>query len=532
MKTIRYSFLLYVLAFAVFVASHFYFSRNQEFTYLGDNITYLTGSESAYYDHDFTIDVHDFKRFSVNHPQIPLEIPIIGKETTTGTFGVSKPLVFMMYFSLFTPMKDELLRAVVANSIIFSTWFAMLYLLVRKIKDTWWNHLSAVTLFTILLFLSQANFYLNVFHPEIFINTLVLFTSIPLLFPIGSITKRQYFIFFGLIGSLLISEKQLALFFPFITAGYLFWTKRWTALFSYTFGLFIGGVMVILLYQMLYGTFTPYDGDRGMIRFIGGEITFNVKETGEIFAFPALSFDRFMEYFFGRNIGLFIYNTAFLIYISLFVYFYRKKEQIILFLPVFLYVFVYFFIVSPYYSYGGATSLGNRYFFQIYSFVIFVIVISFLNFKKLKQFSFFLTALFPVLVFSFLIYSPYYHVFHRAIKDHIIVPENKKLHSLFPHELDYARLIYTDLHGVNQWQNLFIINKGYPLNQYEDSFSLISKSSYVIFFPTRNQKELKDVMQTNGTIKLINNKNEKAKLYEVTCASEPCLVKDIRPKDL
>ena len=159
MKTIRYGFFLYVLAFAVFVASHFYFSRNQEFTYIGDNITYLTGSESAYYDHDFTIDLNDFKRFSNNHPEIPLEIPIIGKETTRGTFGVSKPLVFMMYFSVFTPIKDELLRAVVANSIIFSIWFAILYLLVRKIKNTWDTHITAVLLFTVLLFVSQANFY-------------------------------------------------------------------------------------------------------------------------------------------------------------------------------------------------------------------------------------------------------------------------------------------------------------------------------------------------------------------------------------
>ena len=401
MKTIRYGFFLYVLAFAVFVASHFYFSRNQEFTYIGDNITYLTGSESAYYDHDFTIDLNDFKRFSNNHPEIPLEIPIIGKETTRGTFGVSKPLVFMMYFSVFTPIKDELLRAVVANSIIFSIWFAILYLLVRKIKNTWDTHITAVLLFTVLLFVSQANFYLNVYHPEIFINTLVLLSSIPLFFPGDSIKKRQYFIFFGLIGSLLISEKQLALFFPFITAAYLFWTKRWIPLLSYAFGLFIGGVMVILLYQMLYGTFTPYDGDRGMIRFIGGEIKFNIKETGVIFAFPALNFDRFMEYFFGRNIGVFIYNTAFILYIFFACYFYKQKEKFIAFLPVFLYVFVYFFIVSPYYSYGGATSLGNRYFFQVYGFVIFMIIISFLAVQKTNLFNMSLVILAPVVVFSY-----------------------------------------------------------------------------------------------------------------------------------
>lgn len=488
------------------------------------------GSESAYYDHDFTIDQSDFTRFSENHPKIPFEIPIIGKETTQSAFGVSKPLSFMMYFSIFTPIKDELLRAVAANSILFFSWFVILCLLVKRMNDNWRSHIFAVLLFSTLLFLSQANFYLNVYHPEIFINTLVLVASIPLFFPLDSFQKRQYYIFFGLIGSLLISEKQLALFFPFITAVYLFWTKRLNAFFSYIFGLFIGGVIVILLYQMLYGTFTPYDGDRGMIRFMGGEITFNVKETGKIFAFPALSADRFMEYFFGRNIGVFIYNAAFIIYIFFSLYFLKKKEKLIPFLPVFLYLFVYFLIVSPYYSYGGATSLGNRYFFQIYGFVVFMIVISYLYLRKNKLFPVFILILLPVLAFSYLIYSPYYHVFHRAIKDHIIVPENKKLHSLFSHELDYASLIYTDLHGVNQWPNVFVINKGYPLNQYEDSFSLISKSSYVVYFPSENHKSLEEVLSTNGTIKLINNKNQKAYLYEVTCDSEPCLVRNLQSK--
>ena len=42
------------------------------------------------------------------------------------------------------------------------------------------------------------------------------------------------------------------------------------------------------------------------------------------------------------------------------------------------------------------------------------------------------------------------------------------------------------------------------------------------------RKKAEEVLQTNGTIKLINNRNRKAYLYEVRCDSEPCLIKNLQ----
>jgi len=143
----------------------------------------------------------------------------------------------------------------------------ILYFLVRRLHDKRNSHFIAATLFTLLLFLSQANFYLNVFHPELFINSIVIVCSLPFFFS-GSFSQKRYlYILCGLAGSLLFSEKQLALFFPVVVVGYLFLSKKYKAFFSYIFGLFIGAILIIFLYQVLYGTFTAYDGGRGMIRF-------------------------------------------------------------------------------------------------------------------------------------------------------------------------------------------------------------------------------------------------------------------------
>ncbi len=239
MKRSSSSVFIYLVYFLIFILSHLYFSRDQIFRPLGDNITYLIGAESFYYDHDFVVDDQDFTRLKSDHPKADAgHIPIIGKETSSGMHGVSKPLIFMMYMSFFTPIKDELLRALTANSILLFSWFMILYFLVKRVRDKWSSHAVAATLFTILIFLSQANFYLNIFHPEIFINTLVIVSSLPLFIADNSSKKRYFYIFCGFIGSLLFSEKQLALFFPLVTAVYLFLSYKNKAFFLYFFGLF------------------------------------------------------------------------------------------------------------------------------------------------------------------------------------------------------------------------------------------------------------------------------------------------------
>ena len=507
MKKASSPVLFYLFFFFIFMLSHLYFSRDQQFKPLGDNITYLIGAESFYYDHDFVINDNDFTRLASNHPKALVEhIPIIGKETSSGMHGVSKPLIFMVYLSIFTPIKEELLRAQIANGILLFSWFMILYFLVKRLHDKRNSHFIAATLFTLLLFLSQANFYLNVFHPELFINSIVIVCSLPFFFS-GSFSQKRYlYILCGLAGSLLFSEKQLALFFPVVVVGYLFLSKKYKAFFSYIFGLFIGAILIIFLYQVLYGTFTAYDGGRGMIRFAEETLIFKAQGESQIFTFPREFGSRFIEYFFGRNIGVFVYNPSLLLFIILFFFaLYRRKEKWWLsFLPVFLYLLTYFFIISPNYSYGGATSLGNRYFFQIYVFVIILTVLSILKLSTVVEESVVIFLIIPVISFSGLIYADFYNIFPRAIHDHIIVPEHKRIFSIFPRELNYAGLIYSDLPIENHWENTYIINGGYPLIREGDNYLLRSNSTSVIFFSRATTASgLSDILTSNGSIKLI-----------------------------
>src|SRR3989344_2195739 len=527
--------LIYILFFIVFISSHFYFSRNQQFRPLGDNITYLIGAESFYYDHDFVISDKDFTRLASNHPKVPIEhIPIIGKETSSGMQGVSKPLIFMMYLSFFTPIKEELLRAQIANVILLFSWFVILYFLVKKLRDKFSSHFIAVVLFLVLLFLSQANFYLNVFHPEIFINTLVIVSSLPLLISDNFSKKRYFYIFCGFIGSLLFSEKQLALFFPLVTAGYLFLSNKHKPFFSYIFGLFLGGLLTIFLYQVLYGTYTPYDGARGMIRFREEIVVFKAQGAAEIFTFPGQFVNRFNEYFFGRNIGVFIYNASFFIFIMFFIYFLisKKIKLMLSFLPVFLYLLTYFLVISPYYSYGGATSLGNRYFFQVYVYVIIMIVLSTLKLSKIVEKSVVTLFFIQIITFSSLVYIGYYHLFPSAIKDHLIVPEHRRIFSIFPRELAYASLMYTDLPIENHWENTFIINGGYPLIRDGENYRLNRPWTYVVFFKRVKQTDsVSDIIETNAKVDLVRSENN-VYLYKLSCEGtlDECVLKSKKSK--
>ena len=527
--------LIYILFFIVFISSHFYFSRNQQFRPLGDNITYLIGAESFYYDRDFVIDNQDFARLASNHPKADAgHIPIIGKETSSGMHGVSKPLIFMVYLSFFTPIKDELLRAQIANVILIFSWFVILYFLVKKLRDKFSSHFIAVSLFSMLLFLSQANFYLNVFHPEIFINTLVIVSSLPLFISSNFSKKRYFYIFCGLVGSLLFSEKQLALFFPLVTAGFLFLSNKHKSFFSYVFGLFLGGLLTIFLYQVLYGTFTPYDGARGMIRFRQETVVFKAQGAAEIFTFPGHFANRFIEYFFGRNIGVLVYNSSFLVYIMFFIYYlFSKKVKLLLaFLPIFLYLFTYFLVVSPTYSYGGATSLGNRYFFQVYVYVLFMIIFSTLKLSKIVEKSVVTLLLIPVISFSSLVYIGYYHLFPSAIKDHLIIPEHRRIFSIFPRELAYARLMYSDLPIENHWENTFIINGGYPLIRDGDNYLLNRPWTYVVFFKRVKQADsVSDIIETNVKVDLVRSENN-VYLYKITCEGgvDECIFKSKKSK--
>ncbi|HRN70022.1 MAG TPA: hypothetical protein PLS49_02450, partial [Candidatus Woesebacteria bacterium] len=292
---------------------------------------------------------------------------------------------------------------------------------------------------------------------------------------------RYMYIISGFIGSLLFSEKQIALVFPLVTLGYLFITNRKWCMY-YLSGFISGILLILLLYQSIYHTFTPYDGKRGLVRFENG-IQFDPQGIPHIFVFPFNYIERFIEYFFGKNIGIFIYNPFSILFGIYFLYalIRRKWLQLILFLPVLVYVSVYFLVVNPYYSYGGATSLGNRYFFQIYVYVLLVVFIYSQSYLKQQQALLStVVGMFIMSLFALLVYRPFFIYMQRALKDHIFIVENKKLFSFLPVELSYSSLIYTDLHLANSFNNYIAINNGFAVLEEQDKRGITQNNSYII----------------------------------------------------
>lgn len=440
----KYFFLVFIL---IVVIPNLFLSRTIKFNNVADNITYLMQAESLYYDHDFKLEKKDFLRMYLEYPQIVKKLPIISKKDINGQLTYAKPIFFTIYISLFSWIVNPVYRGFLMNLIL--SFF--LYLIVFKIL----KNKKLFLLFCVLMFFSQFNFYFTQIHPEIFTNLLVLIAALPMFF---NSKKRYLYMLSGLMGGILAFEKQMAIFFPLVTIGYLFFKNR-NNFYYYLTNFIIACLFGLGLNYAFHGDVIAYQGLRGLSSFDGQKIYFHSQGIIKPFTFPLAYMERFKEYFFGKILGIFVYNSVFILFLIVFV---KNFKKIFIFLPVILYIAGYFFAVDPVFSYGGASTIGNRYFFQIY---FYVVSTSLLYLSTLKRkFSVVIIFLF---IFSVFIYRPFYRNYNRAIMDHfIIVMNNNKTFGWLPLELSYYQVIFSDLVSENKIEDkIFILNNGIPVNQ-------------------------------------------------------------------
>ncbi len=453
----KYLFFIFTFILLVVLPS-IYLSNKLEFTNVGDNITYIMQAESLYYDHDFKLEKKDFKRMYAEYPQIVKKLPIISKQDLEGNLTFGKPIFITIYFALFTPIQNPIHRGLAANLLLSLFLYISAYVLIKDKK--------LFLMFCVLMVFSQFNFYLPEVHPEIFTNAFVLMSALPMLaiFP----KKTWIYSVAGAAGGILIFEKQLAIFFPLVTLTYLYFKEQ--KYFRRYFIFFLTTCLVGLgINYLLHGDAIAYQGLRGLSQFDGKNLVFQPQGVVTPFIYPLTYMERLKDYFFGKIIGIFVYNPGFIIFLfSLLISIFlagKKRVNLLLFTPPLLYLATYFFAVDPGFSYGGATTIGNRYFFQIYFFVITLalIVIKKENFKK--PISTFLVI--TTIIFSFFIYRPLYRNYSRAIMDHfVIVLNNEKTFGIFPLELSYHQTILSDLVGENKIDDkIFIINNARPVVQ-------------------------------------------------------------------
>ena len=465
LKSKTFSLRFFLITFLIFVVVPvIVLSYKMVFKTGGDSIAYILQSESLYYDHDFLYDKRDILRFDQKyHKYLSIKnLPVVAKKNNKGLITFAKPIFFTLYFAAFTPIINPVVRATTANLLLVFLLYFFAYKIIKD-RRIW-------LLFCAIMFLSQLNFYIPQIHPEIFFNFLVFASVLPVFF---SSKKPWLYIAAAGAGGLLMFEKQLAVFFPLMSVVYLF-IKRTKKSYLYLFFFVIVCLLGLGVNLTFHGDFITYEGLRGLTRFDGRSILFSASGDLQPFVFPLSYGQRFLEYFFGKNIGIFVYDSSFAVFITLFFYYFRclihKKanlEKVLLFLPVFFYVAVYFVAVDPVYSYGGSTSLGNRYFFQIY---FYLTTVSFFFFSALKGTVKKILIIFSVLLifFSGLIYIPFYKVYQSAIQNHLIVVFQNKVFRFFPMELSYVQIILSDLESENK-----ISNK----NDNKDRGSIIKKAN-------------------------------------------------------
>ncbi|HRN70023.1 MAG TPA: hypothetical protein PLS49_02455, partial [Candidatus Woesebacteria bacterium] len=176
---IRWKIAISIILFFVLILS-FIIRNKSVFTPVGDNITYLIGAESLYYDKDIKIQQKDFKRLFITYKEVPENIPIIVKPDGQGDYFVAKPIFYMGYLALFTFITDPLLRAIISNILIL---IILLYVSISILLFYYKKHTTVIALVMLVGFLvaittSQLPFYISVFHPELFFNMLVLLSTI------------------------------------------------------------------------------------------------------------------------------------------------------------------------------------------------------------------------------------------------------------------------------------------------------------------------------------------------------------------
>ena len=529
----KYLFFIFTFILLVMLPS-IYFSNKLTFTNVGDNITYIMQAESLYYDRDFKLEKKDFERMYGEYPQIVKKLPILSKKTTDGTIAFGKPVYITLYYALFTPIAHPVYRGLAANLILSLVLFMIT---AKVIKDK-----KLFVLFCVLMFFSQFHFYLPQIHPEIFTNVLVLVASLPLLL---DSKNRWFYILSGFMGGILVFEKQMAVFFPLVTLFYLFIKNR-NKSYIYLFSLISFLLVGFGINYVLHGDAIAYQGLRGLTKFDGNNMVFAPQGMIKPFTFPLAYVERFKEYFFGKIIGIFVYNPGFALFVSVFFYLVSKIKSkatkltnLIAFLPVFFYLGIYFFAVDQAFSYGGATTIGNRYFFQIYFYVLLVAIMIFNKAvsKRTSKLIFYALAI-TVIIFSALIYRPFYRNYSRAIMDHFVIAlNNEKTFGYFPLELSYYQVVLSDLVSENKIDDkIFILNNARAVVQEGNGKWLPSGVSKVIEIsengqyispkrldnPTNSKLKANFKYKIKNTVKLnhLYSKGPSVILFEIDCKGD------------
>ncbi len=483
----RSNYLIFFIGISIFlILPLIYFIPKLQFGPVGDNITYLLQADSIYYDHDFVLNRKDVYRFQNNYAMSLKKFPIISKRFDKHVV-FAKPVMFTSYLAFFGWLKNPIYRATLSNGILLLLiLFIAFVILQRKLKGA--RLVVMWSLLLIALFVSQMPFYLPQIHPELFFNFLVIMSALPLIIDADN---KLLLVISSLFGGILIFEKQLASFFPLIVFLYLIVKKegRTQNLKVYLTTFIITVTTISWLNIHLHGNLLPYQGVRGIARLINTEVVFHGSSNLHPFTFPLNYSHRLLEFFLGKNIGIFVYNNAFLLFLGLSFYFIYKKHyrDFLLFIPPLIYLLTYFIAVDPVFSYGGGTSLGNRYFFQIYIYILLVVFVTrpLMYFKK-KILLFF--TVFLVLI-STIVYLVPFKVYTRAIIDHLnLAFGRKRIMFFFPTELSYYQPVLTDLRLENRVNDkIFIINGNQPVVQ-ENNLKWIPRGKTEIIEVSNTQR--------------------------------------------
>ncbi len=505
--------------------------QRQRGGFFSDEAVYFSIIQSIAYDYDIKYERKDIYRIRKEFPAGPNGIFL--KKAKNGKLYFAKSFAYPLFsapFYRFLGVKGIILF----NSILLILVLYAGFLLLKK-----WNYKNPIYYILFFVFGSIVWFYFLWITPDLF-NFSIVFLSLFLFFYYKDSGSNIPIVFSAFLMGVASFSKLPNVFTAILPGVYFLFIKRdlkKTFIFSFIFLVTFTGFYA-LNYQ-LTGEVNYMGGERKSFYFrfpYEGETTFEnsgYKMTAgtywkRYYMDLKVFFLNLFYSFFGRYTGIFIYFFPALLFMLLYIL--KKEKDVLKNITISLYFFIHLFYITliPSNYFGGAGSLGNRYFFN------FIPLLFFLAPRKLNEKNLLIFSIIPILflgpVFVDVIY---YSAYSGELSKNPVI-------SLFPPDLTQINSVPTNTNPyafkvplVNS--RIFVLNNNFRLSK-EEKGIWIRKSGKIEFVleTTKKFKALKLYLKNNP----LNRQNKitikiggrKRKIYLNGGEGKIVLLKNIKPQ--
>ncbi len=499
--------------------------------FFSDEAVYYSMIQSIAYDYDIKYERKDIYRVRKEFPAGPNGIFL--KKAKNGELYYAKSFAYPLFSAPFYRIFG-VKGIILFNSILLILVLYTGFLLLKK-----WNYKNPIYYTLFFVFGSIAWFYFLWITPDLF-NFSIVFLSLFLFFYYKDSKSSIPVVFSAFLMGIASFSKLPNVFIAILPGVYFLFIKRdlkKTFIFSFVFLLTFTGFYA-LNYQ-LTGEVNYMGGERKSFYFrfpYEGNTTFEnsgYKMTAGTYweryymDLKVFLLNLFYSYF-GRYTGIFLY--FFPAFLFMVVYILKKEKDTLKNITLILYLFIHLFYITliPSNYFGGAGSLGNRYFLNFIP-LLFFLAPKELNKKNLLIFS----------IVSILLLGPVFVdvIYYSAYSGEL---SKNPLISLFPPDLTQINSIPTNTNPyafkVPLYNSrIFILNNNFRLSKEEKGIWITRRGKIEFVLETAKKfKALKLHLKNNPLRRpnriIIKIGGEKLKLSLKSGEEKVVSLKNIKPQ--